>query len=70
MIRTNCKYIFQPVGMDLFYEHGVERGEEVTVVPTPRSCPNPRHMKMVYIRSAHQFCTLVLMASLQPRSKK
>jgi hypothetical protein len=70
MIRTKCKYVFQPVGMDLFYNHGVKRGEEVTVIPTPRGCPNPRAMKMVYVRTDDVMMTLVLMNSLQPRSKK
>ncbi len=70
MIKANCKYKFQPVGMDLFYPHDINAGEEVTVLPTPQGCPNPRPMKMVYVRSSNQPCVLVLMNSLQPRSKK
>jgi hypothetical protein len=69
MIKTNCKYVFRPVGMDLFYPHEIVAGELVKVVRTPHGCPNPRPMKMVYVESHNNPCVLVLMNSLQPKEK-
>lgn len=70
-VTVGHKYVFEPVGMDIWdHTGGLKRGDVVTVV-NPHGCPPPGTMGHCYVNNPEgKFAGLVLLNSLQPYREK